>query len=134
MEKFISGKRYNTETATLIGRRDSDLPRDDVEWVSEALYKKRGGEFFLFGSGGSLTRYFGGDDIITPIPFEQAETWAKRYLPEDVYNREFVPSGDVQRVNLLVRAPKDVVDKFKLIMARRSLSSGELLAELLKNE
>ena len=110
MEKIINGKRYNTETAALVGCWDNGLKRDDIEWKRETLYKKRGGEFFIFGEGGSTTRYAGRVSII-PIDYDQAQTWALRHLDEETYNREFVPSGDSEPVNFLVRAPKDVVDK-----------------------
>ena len=44
MEKIINGKRYNTETAALVGCWDNGLKRDDIEWKRDTLYKKRGGE------------------------------------------------------------------------------------------
>ena len=43
MEKIIGGKRYNTETAALVGCWDNGLKRDDIEWKRETLYKKRVG-------------------------------------------------------------------------------------------
>jgi hypothetical protein len=95
------------------------------------LYKKRGGEYFIFGDGGSTTRYAGRVSII-PIDYDQAQAWALRHLDEETYKREFVSSGDSKPVNFLVRAPKDVVDKYKRLMAQKGLTSGELLAELLE--
>lgn len=131
MEKIIGGKRYNTETAALVGCWDNGLNRDDIEWKRETLYKKRGGEYFIFGEGGSTTRYAGRVSII-PIDYDQAQAWVLRHLDKETYKREFVSSGDSEPVNFLVRAPKDVVDKYKRLMAQRGLTSGELLAELLK--
>ena len=131
MEKIIGGKRYNTETAALVGCWDNGLKRGDIEWKRELLYKKRGGEYFIFGDGGSTTRYAGRVSII-PIDYDQAQAWALRHLDEETYKREFVSSGDSKPVNFLVRAPKDVVDKYKRLMAQKGLTSGELLAELLE--
>lgn len=42
-------------------------------------------------------------------------------------------SGDSKPMNFLVRAPKDVVDKFKRLMSQRGLTFGEFLAELVEN-
>lgn len=135
MEKIINGKRYNTETAILVGRWNNNLPHDDFEWCAESLYKKRGGEYFIYGEGGSMTRYSKSKSIV-PLSFEQAESWAKRHLDSTAYENEFTlsdGSADSERVNLLIRAPKNIVDKFKRIMSQRSMTSGELLSELLKH-
>lgn len=132
MEKIINGKRYNTETAILVGRWNNNLPHDDFEWCAESLYKKRGGEYFIYGEGGSMTRYSKSKNIV-PLSFEQAESWAKRHLDSSAYENEFTLSEDSKQINLLIRAPKSVVDKFKRLMSQRSMTSGELLSELLKH-
>lgn len=132
MEKIINGKRYNTETAILVGRWNNNLPHDDFEWCDESLYKKRGGEYFIYGEGGSMTRYSKSKSIV-PLSFEQAESWAKRHLDSSTYENEFTLSDDNKQINLLIRAPKSIVDKFKRLMSQRSMTSGDLLAELIKN-
>ncbi len=53
----ILRKRYNLETAQLIGSCSSDLPRSDSSYYEERLYQQDTGEFFLVGRGGPNTKY-----------------------------------------------------------------------------
>lgn len=48
-EVRIDGKRYNINTAKLIATWDNDLPYMDFCYLKETLYRKRTGEFFLYG-------------------------------------------------------------------------------------
>ena len=57
MMKIIKGKKYDTETALKVAEWDNGLGRSDHHAIYETLYKKRTGEFFLFGEGGGLTGY-----------------------------------------------------------------------------
>ena len=63
MKEVINGKTYNTETAKEIARWDNGLPYDHFCYRSEALYRKRTGEYFLANSG-----------IIRLTP-EEAQDW-----------------------------------------------------------
>ena len=93
MRKIIKGRMYDTDTATRIGTREHGLGPCDIDWVSERLYKKKTGEFFLAGEGGPRTRYAvdrdgdlvcGGEDII-PLDMADAKEWAESYLTADEY-------------------------------------------------
>lgn len=57
MKKIINGKMYNTETACLMGERSNCYGPSDFRCCSEQLYQKRTKEFFMYGSGGAMTRY-----------------------------------------------------------------------------
>lgn len=52
MKKIINGKMYNTETATELGDFWNGLSTSDFRNLSETLYRKKNGEFFLYGQGG----------------------------------------------------------------------------------
>ena len=56
MNKVIRGKRYNTETAKLVGTWEANEPENSDFWEKEELYQKRSGEFFLIGQGGAQTK------------------------------------------------------------------------------
>lgn len=96
MRKVINGKKYDTNTAKWIGWY-SHLPASDFRHVSETLYRKRTGEFFLHGSGGPMTDYrkrcqdgsWIGDDKIVPMTHDEAKEWAKEHLDLDVYWENF---------------------------------------------
>lgn len=92
MKKIINGKRYDTETATLMASYDNGLPRGDFKSLSEKLYKNETGEFFLYGKGGAGTRWshrccdgvYMNGEMIVPLSLAEAKEWvfyrqAKKY-------------------------------------------------------
>lgn len=93
MNKIINGKKYSTDTATLIGIYDNKLPCGDFYHYYEELYKKRTGEFFLYGSGGAGSKYsrscgqnsYCGSDEIIPLSNAEAMEWAENHLEYDDY-------------------------------------------------
>ena len=92
MKKIINGKMYNTETATELGEFWNGLSASDFRNLSETLYRKKNGEFFLYGQGGAMTEYSqpvgdmtGGGEKIIPFTEEQARHWAEEKLDADEY-------------------------------------------------
>lgn len=92
MKKIINGKLYNTETATELGDFWNGLSTSDFRNLSETLYRKKNGEFFLYGQGGAMTEYSqpvgdmtGGGEKIIPFTEEQARNWAEKRLDADEY-------------------------------------------------
>lgn len=73
MMKLIKGRKYNTDTAKLIG----------VVGEQQKLYSKRTGEFFL---------YFV-DKKIVPLSFDKAKKIVKEKLDQDIYNQLFENNG-----------------------------------------
>ena len=53
-EVRIDGKRYNINTAEFIASWDNDLPYMDFGYLKETLYRKRTGEFFMYGEEQSM--------------------------------------------------------------------------------
>lgn len=55
----INGVVHNTKTAEVIARNGSgrEVSHRDDRWFTETLYRKKSGEFFLYGSGGIFTKY-----------------------------------------------------------------------------
>ena len=49
MKKIINNKMYNTETATEVASYDNGCYLSDFRHFREELYRKRTGEFFLYG-------------------------------------------------------------------------------------
>jgi hypothetical protein len=96
MKKIINGKRYDTETAQLIGST-SYSNRTDFYFWREELYRKKTGEFFLYGEGGPASKYsrqieqnsWSGGKKITPLTREEAQEWAEKYLDADEYEEVF---------------------------------------------
>lgn len=92
----INGVNYNTNTAVKIGTSPNcGYPFNDSRWFTETLFRKKTGEFFLYGSGGALTRYADhtdpdtwekGDKFI-PLSEDQAINWTQEYMKDSDVNR-----------------------------------------------
>lgn len=96
MKKIINGKKYDTDTAKEVGSWSNGLSYRDFGWCREQLYRKKTGEFFLFGEGGPASKYaerfqnsrIEGEEI-RPLPYEAAREWAEKHLDADEYEEIF---------------------------------------------
>lgn len=96
MKRIINGKKYDTETADLIGERDNGY-YGDAYYIEEKLYQKKTGEFFLYGYGGPFSAY--GEECgnrmwtdsskIVPYTIEEAKAWVAKYLSVTIYEKLF---------------------------------------------
>lgn len=100
MKKIINGKKYDTETAKELSSWDNGLP-GDFSYVSETLYRKKTGEYFLAGHGGARSKYaesigqncWSGGTAITPLTESEAKAWAEDHLDCEEYEAIF---GEVE--------------------------------------
>ena len=83
MKKIINGKRYDTKTAERLGSYQCG----QNTWGKE-LYRKKTGEFFLFGEGEASSSGGSGEEI-TPLRSDEASEWAKKYLDGEEYEKIF---------------------------------------------
>lgn len=96
MKKIINGKIYDTEKATHVATWDNDRFPNDFEFCYERLYRKRTGEYFLYGEGGPMSKYakhYGnetrGSEQITPLSYHDAQKWAEKHLDGEEYEKIF---------------------------------------------
>jgi hypothetical protein len=101
MKKIIAGKRYDTETATLVASNWNGLPDQDFRNQSESLFLTKAGSWFLVGEGGALSKYaicignsaHGGEKLI-PLSrseaFELLQSWGKSKAAEEHFGNEIV--------------------------------------------
>lgn len=102
MKKYIDGKKYDTETAKVVGSWSNHLSYRDFKWCEETLYRKKTGEYFLHGEGGALSRYScqangnmrGSGEQLRPLTFEEAREWAEEHLDGDEYEEIFGEISD----------------------------------------
>ena len=100
MKQIINGKKYDTETAKKVGSWSNGYSYSDFSSCTEELYRKRTGEYFLYGIGGPMSRYSqsygnttsGGEKII-PMTEAEARKWAEEHLDGDEYEEIF---GEVE--------------------------------------
>lgn len=89
MKRIINGKKYDTETAKEKAYA-SNGAAGSFSYYAETLYKKKTGEFFLYGEGGPLTEYsqkcsdgsIGWGKKIVPLTETEAKEWAEQNANE----------------------------------------------------
>ena len=122
MKKIINGKRYDTNTATLIGSTGHGYP-GDLDYWTEELYRKKTGEFFLYGEGGPMSKYsrkirnneWSGGEKITPLSPRDAQEWAENYLNADEYEQAFgkIEEDKSQISTWISNTLKDAADELR---------------------
>ena len=122
MKKIINGKRYDTDTATLIGSAGYGYPGDFNYWT-EDLYRKKTGEFFLYGEGGPMSRYsrrtgqneISGGAEIRPLSLKEAQEWAEEHLDADEYEQVFgkIEEGKTQIATWIADSVKADADQLR---------------------
>lgn len=142
MKKIIKNKVYDTATAKKLGEWyknwDNSLYR-----VTEELYQKRTGEFFLYGCGGPGSKYgvssgngnwSSGEEII-PMSYEAAQEWAEKYLDGEEYEAIFgeVVEDDTKTM-VAVYLPTSKVEGYKRNAAKEGLSLTAYLEGLLDKD
>lgn len=92
MKKIINGKMYNTETAAEVASYSNDCARNDFHYFEQTLYRKKTGEFFLYGEGGGLSMYarreFDGWTYgvrIDPLTEAEAKEWMEKHADVEDY-------------------------------------------------
>lgn len=100
MKKIINGKRYDTDTAKILGSAGYSHLGDFSFWREE-LYRKRTGEFFLYGVGDAMSKYarqvglnvWAGGEEIRPLSLKEALEWVEENLDVEEYEQIF---GEVE--------------------------------------
>ena len=139
MKKIIGTKLYDTETATELGNWSNGLPQSDFSYAEETLYRKKTGEYFIFGEGGPQTRYCrhsGGNwsygKAIVPLKFEEAREWAKEKLSADEYEKIFGEiSEDGGKSTITLSISNDVIEKTRRAASQSGMSLSGYVESLL---
>lgn len=142
MKKIIEGKLYDTDTAKKVGFYANAGSWRDFNHMEETLYKKRTGEFFLFGEGGPATKYAkscgqnswsSGEEII-PLSAAKAREWAEENLDADDYAKIFgMPEeGSGEKDTLCVQLPADLVARIRAGAAEAGTSLTAHVETLLR--
>lgn len=97
MKRVIDGKRYDTDTATLIHDWENMYDRGNFHFYEESLYITKKGRYFLAGSGGAMSPYseslgggsYGGGSGLQPISKGQALQWLEEHEGHDAIELYF---------------------------------------------
>ena len=141
MKKIINGKKYDTATAYECGTWSNAGSWRDFSHIEETPYRKRTGEFFLFGEGGPMTRYaeevdqnsWSGGSRIMPMSYAEAQEWAEEHLEADEYERIFgeIHEDETKRV-AAYSLTAGAVEKLKRYASQRGVTASEALERLIE--
>lgn len=139
MKRIINGRKYDTSTAEEVGE-SSHSYRSEYDYYEETLYRKRTGEYFLYGYGHGDSKYakqvcgdFGPGSDIIPLSYEQARAWAERELSADEYESAFgevTEDGGESDVVISVRVSPATRERLRRMAAETGRSQGAVLDEL----
>ena len=142
MKRIIKGKVYNTETAKQVGHYESEYGCTDFNYYKQILYRKKTGEYFLYGRGNAASPYaqptgessWTGGESIRPLPFDEAREWAESHLEADLYIEEFGDPGEGSEVDVrfTVILSGTVHEKLRRLQAERGESMSTIAGELIE--
>ena len=140
MKKIINNKAYDTETAKELGSWSNMADYGNFSQFSETLYRKKTGEFFLYGEGGPMTKYavaegsncWRGGSRIMPLSFQEARKWAEEHLSGEEYEAIF---GEVveddSRVQVCYSLSAAAVETIKRRASEAGISASAYIESLL---
>lgn len=142
MKKIINGRLYDTKTAKAVGEYDYSYPTD-FNYYHETLYRKRTGEYFIFGWGNAASKYservpggaWMGSEEIIPMTYENARSWAETSMEVEDYEAEFgeVSEGDTDEdVKLSLRVSAKARARLERYCAKTGQTKGQVVSELLE--
>ena len=140
MKKIINGKRYDTETARLVGA-DGSGEYGSLYWWEETLYRKSTGEFFIHGEGGAGSKYaraIGGSgwDIgerLMPLTLEEAQKWAEEHLDSDQYEKIFGEVDEAgEKKSVLFSLSAGTIEKIARLAAAQGISKSAVIEALVE--
>ena len=141
MKRIINQKRYDTDKAVKVGEYWNGLSRSDFGHITETLYRKRTGEFFLHGQGGANTKYakavgtncWQGSERLMPLEFDTARKWAEEHLDADQYEEIFgaVTEDDSRKV-VTLSLTMTAIEKLKKESSRCGLSQSDIVDCLIR--
>ena len=141
MKKVIDGKRYDTDSARKMGER-SGGQYGDLNWISETLYRKSTGEYFLHGQGGANTRYavaigaqsWSGGEKIFPLSLEEAKEWASENLDGDTYEEIFGTGDDDSKKTVTFSLPETVIERIRQKSLEKKMTMSDYVAYVVTKE
>ena len=141
MKKIINNKAYDTNTAKELGSWSNMADYGNFSQFSETLYRKKTGEFFLYGEGGPMTKYavaegsnsWRGGSRIMPLSFQEARAWAEEHLGGEEYEAIF---GEVveddSRVQVCYSLSAQAAETVKRRAAELGISASAYVESLIK--
>jgi len=141
MKKIINNRVYDTATAQKVGFWQNMADIRNFNQFEETLYRKKTGEFFLYGEGGPMTKYartiganeWSGGERIMPLTYQQAQEWAEEHLSGDKYEAIFGEvAEDESRVQVCYSLSAAAAETVKRRAAELGISASAYIESLIK--
>lgn len=136
MRKTIGGKLYDTCTAKELVRRYGG--QGGFDEACECLYRKRTGEYFLYGHGAPFSEY--GDrssadcqqwtwgERIVPLTESRAKRWVSEKFGADAYKNIFGEApADEERKTVKFSLPLSTLDKIRRMASEKNMTISDLI-------
>ena len=153
MKKRIDTLLYDTDTAKKIASYEAPYPRSDIQYYEEELYKKRTGEYFLYGSGNARSPYaeqvygetsaWEDGEKIVPLSYEEAQKWFEKannendeLATDEVYEKEFgtIKSDTSKKEQQIFRLSKTAIQKVERMEQKQGKTKSEIVENLIMSE
>lgn len=140
MKKIINSKLYDTSTAKLIDSDGGNFASFS-SWREE-LYRKRTGEYFLYGEGGPASKYrrqvdvntWSGSSDIIPLTYAEAVAWAEEHMVAEAYIEHFGPvAEDDSRTILSLSISQSAADAARKAATGAGISLSAYIERLIAN-
>lgn len=148
MKKRIDTLTYDTETAKKLGEYFHGY--DDAAYT-ETLYKKRTGEYFIYGEGGPASKWSAsaedgtvmvGSSDIKPLSYEEARKWFEKanndnnvYATDETYNREFgKPKKDEPKEATTINLSRTAKRKLEQMAIKQGIPQNEVIENLILSD
>lgn len=128
----INGVTYNTNRgADKLGvMKNCGVPYNDSRWFSEELYRKKTGEFFIYGRGKSMSPYREGEDTgikdvreqIVAVSEDRAKEWASTNLDSKAYDN---------MLRMIDMIPTPVVTEKKPLAHKQFVDNAEAVKSII---
>lgn len=142
MKKIINGQVCDTATAQILGNWEN-VHYGDLDFISESLYRKRTGEFFLYGEGGPRSKYaervgnsgWTDGERIMPLTWDEAREWAEEKLSPDEYQQVFGEVAvDDSKAYLNAYIPTSCIEYAKRAAAKQGINLSAYIESPISKE
>ncbi len=84
MKRLITEKKHEVQDAGLVAEYNNGLDSSDPEAYFEELYLKKTGGYFLYGRGGTNSKWANGEGS-KALSVEEAQAWVKKHANDKNY-------------------------------------------------
>lgn len=142
MRRVINNLSYDTKTAEYLFSCTNGKREGSSEFYQEHLYRKRTGEFFLYGMGEKDSKYaksVGGNEwdrgeLIIPLDYASAQQWASENLEPSAYDKlfgELKEDSDAIRPFLYLQISQIAYQKLNRLVSIKKITKAELIEKLI---